>query len=122
YRKKDFTREEALNILLDSDPEDYDPLILKMFAGMIGICPVGTLVLLNTDELAIVFKASPTSAEMLHPRVKLITDSDKRKIDGDIVDLTEKTPEGRAKRTIVKTLDPADYDIRIADYFMEHIS
>lgn len=122
YRKKDFTREEALNILLDSDPEDYDPLILKMFAGMIGICPVGTLVLLNTDELAIVFDASPTSAEMLRPRVKLITDSNKRKIDGDIVDLTEKTPEGRAKRSIVKSLDPADYDIRIADYFMEHIS
>ena len=119
YRKKDFTREEALNILLDSDPKEYDPLILKVFVEMIGFCPVGTLVLLNTDELAVVFETSPASAEKLRPQVKLITDSNKKKIDGDIVDLTEKDPEGRFRRSIVKILNPSDYDIRIADYFMK---
>ncbi len=58
-------------------------------------------------------------AFVLRPRVKLISDENQKKIDGEIVDLTEKDPgDGLYKRTIVKTLDPKKYDINPADYFL----
>jgi hypothetical protein len=56
---------------------------------------------------------------MLRPKVKLITDKEKNKIDGEIIDLTGKDPETeKYKRTVIKILDPDEYDINIADYFI----
>jgi hypothetical protein len=58
---------------------------------------------------------------MLRPKVKLIADNNKNKIDGEIVDLAEKEAEtGRFKRTIVNTLDPEKYEVNIPDYFLGH--
>ena len=63
--------------------------------------------------------SNPEEAFLLRPKVKLITDNDKNKIDGEIVDLAEKDSEsGQFKRTIVNTLDPEKYDINIPDYFL----
>ncbi len=119
YRDFAFTREQALSMMFEKVGEEYDPLLLKVFANMIGQFPVGTLVALNRGELGIVVETNPEEAFMLRPKVKLITDNDKNKIDGEIVDLAEKDPEsGQFKRTIVNTLDPEKYDINIPEYFL----
>ena len=119
YRDFSFTRQQALSMMFENIGEEYDSLLLKVFAGMIGVFPVGSLVSLNTGEIGVVVETHPEEALMLRPKVKLIADNSKNKIDGEIVDLTEKEAEtGRFKRTIVNTLDPEKYEINIPDYFL----
>lgn len=119
YRKHTLTRDEALSIMLEKSGTEFDPILLKVFANMIGVYPIGSLVALNTGELGIVMETNSEVAFMLRPKVKLITDKQNKKIEGEIVDLTEinlKTKE--YKRTIIKSLNPKKYNVRISDYFL----
>ncbi len=119
YRKKDFSRDEALNMMLETSGEEFDPLILKVFVNTIGACPVGTLVLLNTGEIGIIFETSEDPAFMLRPKVKLITDQEGNKVNGEVVDLAEREPETNTfTRSIIKNLDNNTYNVRIPDYFV----
>jgi len=118
YRKQNFTKEEALSYILEKGSKEFDPVILKLFIEMTGICPVGSLVLLDTGELGVVFGKQEEPKYIMRPKVKLITDENRNKIDGEIVDLTEKDEKNKYKRSIIKTLDERKYNIRTADYFV----
>lgn len=118
YRKRNFSKEEALSYILERGGKEFDPIILKIFVDMIGIYPIGSLVLLSTGEVGIVFEKHKDSQFIMRPSVKLISDENGNKRDGDIVDLTEKDENDNYKRSIVKTLDEDEYDIRTADYFV----
>jgi len=48
YRKKVFTRAEALSLMLDQIGAEFNPIILKAFVQMMGVFPIGSVVLLNT--------------------------------------------------------------------------
>ncbi|MGD8536401.1 MAG: HD-GYP domain-containing protein, partial [Candidatus Aminicenantes bacterium] len=93
YRDFSFTRQQALSMMFENIGEEYDPLLLKVFAGMIGVFPVGSLVSLNTGEIGVVVETNPEEALMLRPKVKLIANNNKDRIDGEIVDLAEKDTE-----------------------------
>ncbi len=119
YRNRDFSRDEALSMMLEKSGKEFDPLILKLFVNMIGARPVGTLVLLNTGEIGIIFETSEDPANTVRPKVKLITDREGNKIDGEVVDLSDRDPETNAfQRTIIKNLDNNTYNIPIPDYFV----
>ena len=119
YRKNDFSREEALNFMLERSGTEFDPIILKVFVNMMGALPIGTLVLLNTSEIGIVYESNPDPRHLLRPKVKLISDQKGNKIDGEITDLTEIAPHTRQyKKYIIKSLDPGKYQIQVADYFV----
>ncbi len=119
YRERDFSKEEALGLMLDKSGTEFDPLLLQIFVKMVGVYPIGTLVALNTGELGIVTEIPPEESFILRPKVKLISDEWENKIDGEIVDLTEKdSGTNEFKRTIVKSLDPKKYNINVADYFI----
>ncbi len=119
YRDFSFTRQQALSMMFEKMGEEYDPILLKVFAGMIGVFPVGSLVSMNTGEIGVVVETNPEEVYMLRPKVKLIADSDKHKIDGEIIDLAEKDSEtGQFKRTITNVLNPEKYEINIPDYFL----
>ncbi|MBS3818461.1 HD domain-containing protein [bacterium] len=123
YRKKNFTREEALGLMMEKSGTEFDPVILKAFTLMMGNYPVGTLVLLDTGEIGIVYETPEDPVLMLRPKVKLITDKKGHKIDGGIIDLKEKKPQSSGyKRSIVKTLDPNKYNVPIQDYFLAEVS
>lgn len=119
YRSNVFTRDEALKMMMEQSGIEFDSILTKVFANMMGIFPVGTLVLLNTGEIGIVFELNIEPAFMSRPKVKLITDNDGKKIDGEIVDLTEvDCQSNKYKRTILKSLDADKYDIQVSDYFL----
>ncbi len=119
YRPKVFTREEALSLMLEKSGEEFDPLILKTFANMIGVYPIGSLVILSTKEIGIVVENNPLASFAQKPKVKLIADAEGNKMDGAIVDLTDVDPETRKfKRTIIATLNPDKYNIQVSDYFL----
>ena len=119
YRTKDFTRAEALSLMLEQSGTEFNPIILKAFVNLMGVFPIGSLVALNTGELGIVFDLNPDPKLLFQPSVKLITDASGNKVDGEIVDLSEMDAEtGRFHRTIATALNPNDYGIEVADYFL----
>jgi len=119
YRTNVFTRAEALSLMLEQTAGEFNPVILKAFVNLMGVFPIGSLVALSTGEVAIVFDLNPDPKLILRPAVKLITDAAGNKVDGDVVDLTERDPStGRYVRTISKVLNPQDYGIEIAEYFL----
>ncbi len=119
YRKKTATREEATSWMLEKIGTEFDTILLKVFANMIGIYPIGSLVVLDTEEWGIVMETNPDIALMTSPKVKIIADKDGNKRDGKIIDLAEKNPKtDRFKKKIVKTLDPIKYDINVSEYFL----
>jgi HD-GYP domain-containing protein (c-di-GMP phosphodiesterase class II) len=123
YRAKDFTRAEALNLMLEQSGKEFNPVILKAFVNMMGVFPIGTLVALTSGELAIVQDLNPDPKLVLRPSVKLITDAGGAKIDGPTVDLAERDPEtGRFKKAIATALDPSKYGLEVADYFLAQAS
>ena len=86
---------------------------------MMGTYPVGTLVLLNTAEIGIVYENSAEVINFYRPKIKLITDEKGNKIDGKVADLSEINDQTKSyKRSISKTLEPNKYDINVSDYFI----
>jgi putative nucleotidyltransferase with HDIG domain len=119
YRPRAVSREQALNVMRERSGDEFDPLLLKVFIGMIGAHPIGSLVVLDSGEIGIVFESNPHPAFQLRPKVKIIADIKKNMRDGEVVDLAEIDP-GTAgfKRSIVKSLDPDQYGINVAEYFL----
>jgi putative nucleotidyltransferase with HDIG domain len=119
YRKKVFTRAEALSLMLEHSGTEFNAVILKAFVNLMGVYPIGTMVALNTGELGIVVDLNPDARFMLRPKVKLIADAQGTKIDGEAADLSDRNTEtGKFPRTIVKALDPDVYEVEVADYFL----
>ncbi len=118
YRKKGFTPEEALAIMLKDEGTEYDPTLLKTFIGLVGIYPIGSLVLLNTHEMGIVYKANPDSQLMNRPQVILVEKDEKMGASKKWIDLAETDEKGQFKWNIVKPLDPYKYHIDLAKYFI----
>jgi hypothetical protein len=94
----------------------FDPKLLEVFVRLVGIYPVGSLVRLNSGELALVVKANPTDPS--RPFVRLLFDrSGRRFAEEQEVDLTELEPEsGRFRRTIIMAVDPASKNFDVAKY------
>jgi len=119
YRPRAFTREEALTLMLEQGGQEFHPQLLRVFVQMMGIYPVGSVVALSTGAVGLVVETNPDPAMALRPKVKIIADKEGQKMDGPVVDLTEKDPvTNKYLRTIVKGLDPQKYNLKVADYFI----
>jgi len=119
YRKETATREDATSWMLEKIGTEFDAVLLKVFANMVGIYPIGSLVVLDTEEWGIVMETNTEIALIACPKVKIIADKDGNKIDGGIIDLAEKDPETeKFKKKIVKSLDPYKYDINVSEHFL----
>jgi len=119
YNRFPYVSEKILGIMLERSGKDFDPAIVKVFINMIGIFPLGTLVLLDTNEMGIVSQIQEDSELIDRPKICLLyySDGDYRK--GKVADLRE-MDEGRKdfKRSIVKTLDPNEYNINVAEFLI----
>ena len=114
--KKAFSPEEALGIMLKDKGTQFDVILLKIFIGLVGIFPVGSLVQLDTQELGVVYKSNPQSPD--RPYIFLLASDKAGYPKKEMIDLTETDGEGRYKRSIMKTLDPLRYHIDIGKYFI----
>ncbi|HET9134785.1 MAG TPA: HD domain-containing phosphohydrolase [Gemmatimonadales bacterium] len=98
----------------------YDPVLVKALINLLGIYPVGTAVILDSFEIAIV--AGPGSdPEQLHrPLVRIVMDASGARIPppGQLVDLSLQGANGQYARTIVKVTSPDRYGLVVGDYFV----
>ncbi len=119
YNRFPYVSEKILGLMMERSGKDFDPILVKVFVNMIGIFPLGTLVLLNTNEMGIVIHAQEESELIDRPKVTLLFYKEGQYRKGKVVDLTEKDEtNGQYKWTIVKTLDPNDYHINVAEYLI----
>ena len=104
----------------DNPKRGMDPVVVKAFINLLGIYPVGTLVVLDTFELAVVFAASPNPEALSRPIVKIVSDPQGLVMQPPItVDLAVPDAGGEYPRTIIKTADPDRYGLNINDYFAQ---
>ncbi len=112
-----YVSEKILGIMLERSGKDFDPALVKVFINMIGVFPLGTLVLLNTNEIGIVIQIQEDTELLDRPKVILLQYSDGEYRKGEMVNLREvDETTGEYKRSIVRTLDPNQYHINIAEY------
>jgi HD-GYP domain-containing protein (c-di-GMP phosphodiesterase class II) len=117
YARVPLPPDRALSVMMERAGTQIDPILFKFFVNMIGVYPVGSLVLLDTREMGLIYECNPLISD--RPRVLVIIDSSGTKVNKSfIVDLTEKDSSGRHMKSIVKTLDPNRYKINLAEYLL----
>ncbi len=117
YKLTCLRRDEALALIVEKSGTRFDPILSKVFVDMLGLLPVGSLVLLDTGELAVVWKTNLETCSALRPKVKVITDENGSFIDPSVVSLMERAPDGLAfHRTIARSLNPHQYEIDVSHY------
>ena len=119
YQATPWDPADVLREMRDNPTRGHDPVIVKALINTLGIYPVGTLVILDSFELAIVH-AAPSGPETLsRPTVRVISDAlGNVMYPGHLLDLGARDASGEYVRTIINTADPARYGIRISDFFI----
>jgi HD-GYP domain-containing protein (c-di-GMP phosphodiesterase class II) len=120
YQTDPFPPDHVLREMRDNPARGQDQLLVKAFISMTGIYPVGTLVILDTFELAVVVARSQRPDQVHRPIVKVIYDDMGIPLEPPtVLDLGEDAPEtGAPRRTIIKTTDPERYGIHVGDYLL----
>ena len=118
YRPDPRRPDLILKEMVEKSGSEFDPVLLKIFIDMIGVFPIGSLVALDTGEIAVIVESNSDPTLLDRPRVKLITDTEGNTIVGDVVDLSDyDRGTNRYVRTIVTPLDAHSYGIDVARYF-----
>jgi HD-GYP domain-containing protein (c-di-GMP phosphodiesterase class II) len=104
--------ERAVLYLFTQAGKAYDRALLKLFIAVVGLHPIGSLLQLDSKELAVVVGNSPDPAQWTLPRVKIISDAGGREADGGGVDLAR----ARGSRSIAGVLDPNRYRLDLSRY------
>lgn len=96
-----------------------DLVLVKALVNLLGIYPVGTCVILDTYELAIVHAANPDLTHINRPVVRLLIGSNGQPINpAPLTDLATVNETGHYVRSIIKVVDPVKYNIQPQDYFV----
>ena len=110
---------EYVAIMRETADTFLDPTVVRAFVEMLGVYPVGTVLLLDTYEIAISRGVNPDPELADRPLVYIISDRDGQLIHpGEAADLGDTDENGRFVRSIIDTLDADQYGIRVGDYFI----
>jgi len=95
-------------------------MLVKALINLIGIYPVGTCVILDTFEVAIVAQANPDANYMNRPIVRICIDQNGALLPPPGVEenLAAQDANGVFLRSIVKVTNPDRYGIIVGDYFV----
>lgn len=119
YNRIPFPPERALRFMLNKAGKAFDPILMKLFVNAIGVYPIGSMVLLSTKEVGVVYATNPNVGKGDRPKVKVVVDEKGHEVDGEVVDLSEMNPEtGAPLRSIVKTINATKYKIDVSKYFL----
>jgi len=107
YAKRAMSPDEALRRMVQRAGTAFDPLLLRVFINTAGVFPIGSAVLLDTGERAVVRRNSDD--DLLRPEVIVLAEGGAAKA---------KT----ARRSIRRTLDPEEQGIDARKVLAEHPS
>ena len=105
----------AINRMKELSGEYLNPELVNSFAEMMGKYPPGSVVRLDTNEIALVWNGNITNQEK--PRVRVIFDRDGKKVENPVTEKLEERKGGTP--AIVAIIDPVTKGIDVGDYFRQ---
>jgi len=118
YRREPISPSKVLNIMFNKSGKSFDPTLLKLFVNCVGIVPIGSLVVLDTDEFAVVLQPAVNKADAERPLVKVIADSSGNPVDNGLeLDLTELDDSGNYRHSIMRLIDNTEHKFDTSRYF-----
>lgn len=106
--RREIRPDKALAVLMQGRAKAYDPDVTKALVAMLGIYPMGAVVILDDGSTAVVYRVN--NDDLLHPRVKLLADASGRWLETpEVLDLRIVDPEtGRPLHSITECVPAAD--------------
>ncbi len=120
YQTVPIEPDQVLKEMWGNPKRGYDPVIVKALINLIGVYPVGTCVILDTLEVAIVASTVSDRDMLNRPLVRIAIDADGSALPppGVPVDLQEQGGDGHFARSIVKVTSPDRYGLVAGDFFL----
>ncbi|HYF38559.1 MAG TPA: HD domain-containing phosphohydrolase [Gemmatimonadales bacterium] len=120
YQSVPIEPDQVLREMWENPNRGYDRVLVKALINLIGVYPIGTCVILDTFEVAVVAAPNPDGEQLKRPLVRIAVDADGGPVPppGTQVSLSEKDESGAYRRSIVKVTNPARYGITVGDYFV----
>ena len=106
--RREIRPDKALAVLMQGRGKAYDPGVVKGLVAMLGIYPMGAVVLLEDGSTTVVYRVN--NDDLLHPRVKVLVDADGCWLDNpEVIDLRVVDPDtGSFAHTIVECIPAVD--------------
>ncbi len=114
YLKKSIPPDEVLKKMRYQMTVKFDAFLLELFNDVVGIYPAGSLVLLTTDEIALIL--TNNDKDKARPFVKVVGNRDGLLEDPLWIDLSLAE---NGNRQIVRLIDPARYGLDVRDFILE---
>lgn len=111
--RKAMLPDQALRLLYNQVNTRFDERIVRLFAGVMGLYPVGSTVKLNSGELALVVLVSGEPASFAKPRVKVF-----RTPQGQPADYLVDLAAPNEKRVIVASVDPSEVQLNVPQFLL----
>ena len=118
YRREPMSPGKVLQFMFNKSGQSFDSTLLKLFSTCVGIIPIGSLVMLDTDELAVVIAPAQEKEYAERPVVRIISDAQGNTIEGPEVDLRDKSDGGEFTRSIIRLIDNTEHRIDTSRYFV----
>ena len=120
YQTVPIEPDQVLKEMWSNPRRGYDPMVVKALINLIGVYPIGTCVILDTFEVAIVASTVSDREELNRPVVRIAIDGNGgvAAAPGIAVDLYEKNAAGGYVRSIVKVTSPDRYGLVPGDFFV----
>lgn len=119
YRREPMSPSKVLDMMFSKAGKSFDGTLLKLFVNCVGIVPIGSLVMLDSDELAVVLRPAVEKTDAERPLVKIIADAQGNPTDQGIeIDLTEKDETGNYRHSIIRLIDNTEHKFDTSRYFV----
>lgn len=120
YQTVPIEPDQVLREMWDNPRRGYDRTIVKALINLTGVYPVGTVVILDSYEVAVVAGTAREGAPLNRPLVRIAIGADGSMLapPGEPADLNEKLGDGNFRRSIVKVTNPDRYGLTVGDYFV----
>lgn len=83
--REGYTADEALRILMKEAGTKYDPLVVRVLVNLMGIYPLGSVVRLESGEIAVVYHNSNDPQFFEKPWVKVVRDPAGEKVRRTVI-------------------------------------
>ncbi|MDR1487626.1 MAG: HD domain-containing protein [Deltaproteobacteria bacterium] len=117
WRNQTLSPTDAIKEMTSFSGTLLDPLVLRLFAEIMGPWPVGSLLILDSNELAMTKAVRPGSSP-LPPAVLLHQSQEGGLLKGSSIELSECDENQRPKRQVLSCLSPVSFGIQPTDYLI----
>lgn len=116
--REGFAADEALRILIKESGTRFDPLIVRVLVNLMGLYPLGSGVVLDTGEIAVVYHNSNDPRLFEKPFVRVLRDASGNKVKRTMIrNLATHEGPGGAIVSLAQQRDMAELDPAAAIVF-----